>query len=87
MPSKLIISPGQPSSAYDLTGSWSHSEGKFRWGGKDAGMLITVDPTKDYKFTLKGIIPEGGSVFVNGEEIGTMEGGEGNEHTWNFRCV
>ncbi len=84
MPSKLIISPGQPSSAYDLTGSWSHSEGKFRWGGKDAGMLITVDPTKDYKFTYKGGVPKGGSVFVNGEEIGTMEGGEGNEHTWNF---
>ncbi|MHB1001914.1 MAG: family 14 glycosylhydrolase [Armatimonadota bacterium] len=85
VPAKFDIHPGQVPAGVELIGNWSHSEGDFRWGGKDAGLLISVNPKFDYMLTYEGGVPVGGSVLVNGQEVGKMEGGPGNEHTWNFK--
>lgn len=85
MPANFTFHPGQPSPGYELVGDWSHSEGDFRWGGKNASMLITVDPNMDYTLVYKGGIPVGGSIIINGKEIAKVEGKTGNDNVWTFR--
>lgn len=85
MPARFDIHPGQPPLGVELIGDWSHPEGELRWGGKDAGLLIDVDPKLDYTLTYEGGVPVGGSVLVNGQEVGKMDGRSGNEHSWTFK--
>lgn len=63
---------------------WSHPEGELRWGGKDAGLRLPVDPKLDYTLTFTGGVPVGGAVLADGVEIGRMDGRPGNDHTWSF---
>lgn len=84
MPAEFVIHPGNPPMGVDLTGDWSHSEGDFRWGGKNAGLLINVNPDLDYTLTYEGGVPVGGPILVNGQEIGRIEGSNGNDHIYTF---
>jgi hypothetical protein len=85
MPAEWVIHPGNPPAEARLVGNWSHPEGDYRWGGKDAALLLPVDPSLDYTLTYEGGVPVGGALLANGVEIGQMEGGAGNEHSWTFQ--
>lgn len=84
MPADFVIHPGNLPMGVDLTGDWSHPEGDLRWGGKDAGLLINVNPKLNYTLTYEGGVPKGGTVLVNGQEIGRIEGRNGNDNSYTF---
>lgn len=83
-PARFAWHPGNPPATVELTGNWSHPEGELRWGGRDAGFNIPVDPSLDYILHYEGGVPRGGEVLANGRVIGRMDGRAGNEHTWTF---
>jgi hypothetical protein len=85
VPARYVVRPGAPPPGVELTGTWSHSEGDYRWGGKNAGLKLPVDPKLDYTLTYEGGVPLEGAVLANGAEIGRMSGGSGNEHQWSFQ--
>jgi hypothetical protein len=84
MPANFVIHPGNLPAGVDLTGDWSHPEGDLRWGGKDAGLLINANPNLDYTLTYEGGVPMGGAILVNGQEIGRIEGRNGNDNSYTF---
>ncbi len=83
-PARFVWHPGNPPATVELTGNWSHAEGEFRWGGKDAGFNVPVDPDLNYTLRYEGGVPRGGEVRVNGQVIGRMDGRSGNDHSWTF---
>jgi hypothetical protein len=85
MPTDFVIHPGNLPSGVELTGDWSHPEGDFRWGGKDAGFTISANPKLDYTLIFQGGVSVGGDVLVNGQRIGHIDGGSGNDHTWTLQ--
>lgn len=84
MPAEFVIHPGNLPMGVDLTGDWSHPEGDLRWGGKDAGLLLNVNPNLDYTLTYEGGVPMGGAILVNGQQIGRIEGRNGNDYSYTF---
>ncbi len=44
MPAEWVIHPGNPPAEARLVGNWSHPENDYRWGGKDAALLLPGRP-------------------------------------------
>lgn len=81
----LELHPGAMPEYAELIGNWSHSEGNHRWGGKDAGIRIPVDPSLDYTLTYQGGIAGDGVVMANGTVIAHTTATSGTDNRWTWR--
>jgi hypothetical protein len=78
MPEVFDIHPGHVPDGVALTGTWSHPEGDARWGGRTAGLSLTVERGVEYEMEITAGVPVGGPVEVNGIVIGELEGRPGS---------